>query len=50
LASGPIPTPLQADGQLTLGFVEIDEERHQAREYAVLVTSLQAEVLTIRQL
>jgi hypothetical protein len=43
-------TQPQADGQLALCFVEIDEERHQAREYAVLVSSLQAEVLTIRQL
>ena len=40
----------QADGQLALGFVEIDEERQEAWEYAVLVTSLEAEVLTIGQL
>ena len=40
----------EADGQLALGFVEIDEERQEAWEYAVLVTSLEAEVLTIGQL
>jgi Transposase DDE domain group 1 len=40
----------QADGQLALGFVEIDQARQEAWEYAVLVTSLTAEVLTIGQL
>ena len=39
-------TQPEADGQLALGFVEIDEERQEAWEYAVLVTSLEAEVLT----
>ena len=40
----------QTDGQLALGFVEIDQARQEAWEYAVLVTSLTAEVLTIGQL
>ena len=33
------------DGQLELGFVEIDEARQEVWEYGVLVTSLNAEVL-----
>src|SRR6266571_1711847 len=41
--------PSQAEGQLALGFVEIDEERQEAWEYGVLVTSLETEVLTIAQ-
>src|SRR5207244_3499481 len=48
--AGVIITQQEADGQLALGFVEIDEERQEAWEYAVLVTSLEAEVLTIGQL
>jgi hypothetical protein len=40
----------EADGQLALGFVEIDAARREAWEYAVLVTSLTAEVGTIGQL
>jgi Transposase DDE domain group 1 len=40
----------QADNQLALGFVEIDQARQAAWEYAVLVTSLTAEVLTVGQL
>ena len=40
----------QADGQLALGFVELDPARQEAWEYAVLVTSLAAEVLTLGQL
>src|SRR6267142_68172 len=48
--AGVMITQPQADGQLALGFVEIDEERQEAWEYAVLVTSLEAEVLTIGQL
>ena len=39
-----------ADGQLALGFVEIDQTRQQAWEYAVLVTSSTAEVPTLGQL
>src|SRR5271157_946483 len=39
-----------ADGQLALGFVEFDPARQEAWEYAVLVTSLTAEVLTLGQL
>jgi hypothetical protein len=38
------------DGQLALGFVEIDTTRQEAWEYAVLVTSLSDEVVTIAQL
>jgi hypothetical protein len=38
------------DGQLELGFVEIDEARQEVWEYGVLVTSLNAEVLTTGQL
>jgi hypothetical protein len=38
-----------AHGQLALGFAEIDERR-EAWEYAVLVTSLDAEILTLGQL
>jgi hypothetical protein len=37
-------------GQLALGFIEIDAERQEPWEYAVLVTSLDAEVLTMGQL
>src|SRR5258707_871334 len=48
--AGVMITQPQTDGQLALGFVEIDEERQEAWEYAVLVTSLEAEVLTIGQL
>jgi len=48
--AGVMITQREADGQLALGFVEIDEERQEAWEYAVLVTSLEAEVLTIGQL
>src|SRR5258705_145402 len=48
--AGVMITQPQADGQLALGFVEIDEERQEAWEYAVLVTSLEAEVLTLGQL
>jgi hypothetical protein len=48
--AGVMMTQRDADGQLALGFVEIDEERQEAWEYAVLVTSLEAEVLTIGQL
>jgi hypothetical protein len=48
--AGVMTTPREADGQLALGFVEIDEARQEAWEYAVLVTSLTAEVLTIGQL
>jgi Transposase DDE domain group 1 len=40
----------QADGQLALGFVELDPARQEAWEYAVLVTSLTAEVVTLGQL
>src|SRR3981081_3579685 len=47
---GVMITQREADGQLALGFVEIDQERQEAWEYAVLVTSLEAEVLTIGQL
>jgi Transposase DDE domain group 1 len=43
-------TEHQADGQLALGFVEIDPTRQEAWEYGVLVTSLTTEVLTIGQL
>jgi hypothetical protein len=43
-------TQPQADGQLALGFVEIDQERQEAWEYDVLVTPLEGEVLTIGQL
>jgi hypothetical protein len=48
--AGVMITQREADGQLALGFVEIDKERQEAWEYAVLVTSLKAEVLTIGQL
>jgi Transposase DDE domain group 1 len=48
--AGVLLTERQADGQLALGFVEIDEARQEAWEYAVLVTSLTAEVLTLGQL
>jgi hypothetical protein len=48
--AGVMITQPRAHGQLALGFVEIDEERQEAWEYAVLVTSLDAEVLTIGQL
>jgi hypothetical protein len=48
--AGVMITQREADGQLALGFVEIDEERQEAWEYAVLVTSLEAEVVTIGQL
>ena len=48
--AGVMITQPQADGQLALGFVEIDEARQEAWEYAVLVTSLEAEVVTIGQL
>ena len=48
--AGVMMTQREADGQLALGFVEIDEERQEAWEYAVLVTSLTAEVVTIGQL
>src|SRR5438445_6185610 len=47
--AGVMITPPQAEGQLDLGFVEIDEERQEAWEYGVLVTSLETEVLTIAQ-
>ena len=47
--AGVMITPPQAEGQLALGFVEIDEERQEAWEYGVLVTSLETEVLTIAQ-
>ena len=45
--AGVMITQREADGQLALGFVEIDEERQEAWEYAVLVTSLEAEVVTL---
>jgi hypothetical protein len=48
--AGVMLSERQADGQLALGFVEIDEARQEAWEYAVLVTSLTAEVRTIGQL
>jgi hypothetical protein len=48
--AGVMLTQPQADGQLALGFVEIDAARQEAWEYAVLVTSLEAEVVTIGQL
>src|ERR1700761_240930 len=48
--AGVMITQPQAHGQLALGFVEIDEARQEAWEYAVLVTSLEAEVVTIGQL
>jgi hypothetical protein len=48
--AGVMITQPGAHGQLALGFVEIDAERQEAWEYAVLVTSLDAEVLTIGQL
>src|SRR6201986_2794379 len=48
--AGVMLTQRQADGQLALGFVEIDEARQEAWEYAVLVTSLMAEVVTLGQL
>src|SRR5207248_11634169 len=48
--AGVMITQRESDGQLALGFVEIDEERQEAWEYAVLVTSLEAEVVTIGQL
>jgi hypothetical protein len=35
---GVMITQREADGQFALGFVEIDEERQEAWEYAVLVT------------
>jgi hypothetical protein len=48
--AGVMLTQREADGQLALGFVEIDEARQEAWEYAVLVTSLTAEVLSLGQL
>ena len=48
--AGVMLTQREADGQLALGFVEIDEARQGAWEYAVLVTSLTAEVLSLGQL
>ena len=48
--AGVMITQPQADGQLALGFVEIDKARQEAWEYAVLVPSLEAEVVTIGQL
>ena len=48
--AGVMMTQREADGQLALGFVEIDKARQEAWEYAVLVTSLTAEVRTIGQL
>jgi hypothetical protein len=48
--AGVMLTERQADGQLALGFVEIDEARQEVWEYAVLVTSLTAEILTLGQL
>ena len=48
--AGVMLTERQADGQLALGFVEIDEARQEAWEYAVLVTSLTAEIVTLGQL
>jgi hypothetical protein len=48
--AGVMITQPQADGQLALGFVEIDQAHQEAWEYGVLVTSLEAEVLTIGQL
>jgi len=48
--SGGMMTQHQADGPLALSFVEIDQERQEAWEYGVLVTSLTAEVVTIGQL
>ena len=48
--AGVMVSEREADGQLALGFVETDEARQEAWEYAVLVTSLTAEVLTIGQL
>jgi hypothetical protein len=48
--AGVMMTQREADGQLALGFVEIDAERQKAWEYAVLVTLLDAEVVTIAQL
>src|SRR6201987_1997900 len=44
--AGVMLTQREADGQLALGFVEIDEARQEAWEYAVLVTSLRAEGVT----
>ncbi len=48
--AGVMLTQRQADGQLALGFVEIDAARQEAWEYAVLVTSLTAEVVSLGQL
>jgi len=48
--AGVMITQPQADGQLALGFVEIDKQRQETWEYGVLVTSLEAEVVTIGQL
>ncbi len=48
--AGVMMTQGEAEGQLALGFVEIDEERQEAWEYAVLVSSLTAEVLSVGQL
>jgi hypothetical protein len=48
--AGVMLTQREADGQLALGFVEIDEARQEAWEYAMLVTSLTAEVLSLGQL
>ena len=39
-----------ATAQLRLGFVELDARRQDAWEYAVLVTSLETELVTIAQL
>jgi hypothetical protein len=49
LTQRPTGEPAAATAQLRLGFVELDA-RQQAWEYAVLVTSLEAELLTIAQL
>jgi hypothetical protein len=38
--AGVMITQREGDGQLALGFVEIDQARQEAWEYAVLVTSL----------
>jgi hypothetical protein len=48
--AGVVISQREVDGQLALGFVEIDAARQEAWEYGVLVTSLDAEVLTIGQL
>jgi Transposase DDE domain group 1 len=48
--AGVMVSQAEADGQLALGFVEIDPACQEAWEYAVLVTSVTAEVVTIAQL